>query len=232
MTSATPRAPALSPTAAANFFHTPRLILRAVEESDAEFIHAVESDPTDHLFANGGLQKPRNHVQTLKQRDFLMKEALIGVVICVKPDANFTANTKADATNAPAEPAAPIPIGTLSLEHQHGALHRSGFVGISVLRERRGKGYGEEALRWLVQWGFNAAGLHRIEIAHFSWNMDAGRMYRRLGFEEQGRRKECFWFWGGWGDEIILAMTENTWRELEREREKEKGGDSVAIRRS
>lgn len=157
---------------------------------------------------------------TQKFRDWLMNDALIGVIVCLKPNPDRDPSTSTPEHEISDEKSAtPEPIGFMSLDHQFGPIHRSAVVGISVVASQRAKGYGEEALRWLLRWGFQAGGLHRIEIGHFSWNEGAGRMYRRLGFEEEGRRKECFWFWGGWGDEVVLGMTEGRWRVLEGERE-------------
>jgi RimJ/RimL family protein N-acetyltransferase len=144
-------------------------------------IHRIESDPSDHLFANGGMAKPRSKKSTDSYRKWLVEETLLGAIVSLKPE---------DGAEA-------VPIGTVSLEQQWTPHHRTAVMGISIGNEFRGKGYGGEAIIWAVEWGFKAVGLHRIEIGHFSWNEGAGRLYQRLGFKEEGRRKECFWFNGG-----------------------------------
>jgi len=44
----------------------------------------------------------------------------------------------------------------------------------------QGKGYGEEALRWLLSTGFRHANLHRIEGSYFCDNLPAAKLYRKV----------------------------------------------------
>jgi len=149
----------LNPQTSASYFHSSRLLYRAVEESDSALIHRIESDPTDSLFANGGIQKPKGLKRTDEQRDWLMgKDVILGVVVCLLPN------------TSPGAPPGPVPIGTLSLHSCYGPSNRGGILGISIMRVYRGKGYGAEALRWITTWGFRAANLHRIQVDYFSWN--------------------------------------------------------------
>ena len=149
----------LTPQTSASYFQSSRLLYRAVEESDSALIHRIESDPTDSLFANGGIQKPKGLKRTDEQRDWLMgKEVILGVVVCLLPD------------TSPGAPTGTIPIGTLSLHSCYGPPNRGGILGISIMRDYRGRGYGAEALRWITTWGFRAANLHRIQVDYFSWN--------------------------------------------------------------
>ena len=59
-------------------------------------------------------------------------------------------------------------------------------MGIQICREEQGKGYGSEAIKWVLEWGFLAAGLHRVTIGCFSFNEGARRLYERLGFVVEG----------------------------------------------
>jgi len=168
----------LNPQTSASYFHSSRLLFRPVEESDSALINRIESDPTDSLFANGGVQKPKGLKRTDEQRDWLMgKEVILGVVVCLLPEPAFSpaaaASTAAGEANAAVKNASepkPVPIGTLSLHSCYGPPNRGGILGISIMRDYRGKGYGAEALRWITTWGFRAANLHRIQVDYFSWN--------------------------------------------------------------
>ena len=44
----------------------------------------------------------------------------------------------------------------------------------------QGKGYGEEALRWLLRTGFRHANLHRIESSYYYDNLPAAKLYRKV----------------------------------------------------
>jgi RimJ/RimL family protein N-acetyltransferase len=176
----------LTPQTSAAYFQSSRLLFRAVEESDSALIHRIESDPTDSLFANGGIQKAKNVKRTDQQRDWLMgkdPEVILGVVVCLIPEPAVAVTTSAPVTEgaggaagkAAPEPV-PVPIGTLSLHSCYGPPNRGGILGVSIMRDYRGKGYGAEAIRWITTWGFRAANLHRIQVDYFSWNQVSGVM--------------------------------------------------------
>jgi RimJ/RimL family protein N-acetyltransferase len=83
------------------------------------------------------------------------------------------------------------PIGTAGLSainHQH----RTAELGIGIgERDFWGKGYGSEATRLLLDYAFNALGLHNVMLRVFSYNQRAIRAYLRSGFREIGRRREA-----------------------------------------
>ncbi len=65
-------------------------------------------------------------------------------------------------------------------------------VGIFIGdKERWGRGYGEEALRLLLDYGFNILNLRNIMLRVASFNLRAQRCYRKLGFREIGRRRKA-----------------------------------------
>lgn len=94
--------------------------------------------------------------------------------------------------------------------------HRNAGLSIELLNTYQGKGYGSEAIFWALNWAFQIAGLHRISINCFSWNSGAERLYERLGFVREGRKREVFWFDGGWGDLVEFAILEGEWRAIGR----------------
>ena len=53
-----------------------------------------------------------------------------------------------------------------------------------------GKGYGTEATRLVLDYGFSALGLHNIVLTVHSSNARGLRAYQRAGFREIGRRRE------------------------------------------
>lgn len=63
-----------------------------------------------------------------------------------------------------------------------------------------------------MNWGFRITGLHRINIGCFEWNEGAGRLYERLGFTLEGRKREFIWFDGRLHDTIEFSMLEHEWR--------------------
>jgi diamine N-acetyltransferase len=84
------------------------------------------------------------------------------------------------------------PIGNTDLRHiDH--YHRTAEFGILIgEKECWGKGYGTEATRLMLDYGFTALGLHNIMLTAFSFNERGLRAYTRSGFREIGRRREAF----------------------------------------
>jgi RimJ/RimL family protein N-acetyltransferase len=54
----------------------------------------------------------------------------------------------------------------------------------------RGKGYGSEALRLILHYGFMEVGLHRVGLTVLSYNTAAIRAYERVGFVREGCTRE------------------------------------------
>ena len=83
------------------------------------------------------------------------------------------------------------PIGTAGLRDVNYA-HRTAELGMGIGEaDCRGKGYGTEATRLLLDYAFDALGLHNVLLTVFSYNERAIRAYVRAGFREVGRRREA-----------------------------------------
>jgi RimJ/RimL family protein N-acetyltransferase len=83
------------------------------------------------------------------------------------------------------------PIGRTAL---HNIDHRNRTADFSIgigAKDCWGKGYGAEATRLMLDYGFTGLGLHNIQLSVFSFNERAIRVYRRVGFREIGRRREA-----------------------------------------
>lgn len=83
------------------------------------------------------------------------------------------------------------PIGTSSLhdiDHQHATATFGILIGE---KDCWGKGYGTETARLLLDYGFNALGLHNIMLQVYSNNERGIRAYTRAGYKEIGRRRQA-----------------------------------------
>ena len=70
----------------------------------------------------------------------------------------------------------------------------------------RGLGYGTEAGRAVVAWGFDVVGLHRISLDVFSFNPSAQRSYEKIGFRVEGLARHTLLWDGQWHDSVLMAM--------------------------
>jgi hypothetical protein len=106
------------------------------------------------------------------------------------------------------------PIGLIDLhpeakkDMQH---HRNAEVGIQIKEEYQWKGYGTEAIEWILMWAFKYGALHRVAMTSFSYSPGARRLYERLGFVYEGSQREALWFDGGWHDLVFQSMLADEW---------------------
>src|SRR5213594_1853677 len=81
-------------------------------------------------------------------------------------------------------------VGNLGL-HKIDRVHRKAEVGI-VIGEPSfwSQGYGTEAMRVVLRYGFDALGLNKISLDVLEYNTRALRTYERLGFQREGVHRE------------------------------------------
>lgn len=95
------------------------------------------------------------------------------------------------------------PIGNISLGFDH--RHREGNFGIMIGEpECRGKGYGTEATRLLLDYAFTTQGLHNVMLTVYEYNAAGLRCYEKAGFREFGRRRECHYMGGRLWDAVYM----------------------------
>ncbi|MDR1564041.1 MAG: GNAT family N-acetyltransferase [Oscillospiraceae bacterium] len=97
-------------------------------------------------------------------------------------------------------------IALMSVEH----LHQRATLGILVGEEDcRSKGYGTEAIKLLVDYGFKHLNLHNIMLTVFADNLQALACYKKAGFKEFGRWHECAYTNGHYMDDIFMEIINN-----------------------
>ena len=209
---------------AADMFRSARLLYRAAEAADDDFFYTLWTDSEAEAQTTVRLLRPQSRKNAEEFRKWEAEKTLLGVVICIAPPPTTTTaavttgtmtTTTATGDASIPSPPKPIPIGTMHLTKipENQAHHRRADIGISILAPYRGQGYGTEAIKWILGWGFWYAALHRISIGCFSFNDGARRLYERLGFVTEGRQREALWYAGGWHDFVDMGMLEHEWRE-------------------
>ncbi len=96
------------------------------------------------------------------------------------------------------------PIGSTELmhiEYRNGRADFGIFIGEA---EARGKGYGTETTRLMLDFAFTALGLRTVALTVAEWNIAGQRAYAKAGFREYGRRRQCWPMGGRWWDEIAM----------------------------
>lgn len=84
---------------------------------------------------------------------------------------------------------------------------RCATVGIFIgEEENRGKGYGTDAIRLLLDYGFNYLNYNNIMLNVFSFNERAIASYKKVGFKEFGRRRQSYFLNGKYYDEVCMDI--------------------------
>ncbi|SDI14277.1 GNAT family N-acetyltransferase [Nonomuraea jiangxiensis] len=73
-------------------------------------------------------------------------------------------------------------------------------------RDHWGGGYGSDALRVICRYAFEEMGLHRVMLWVVADNTAAVQAYRKVGFVEEGRRREAFRTRGKRYDYLMMGM--------------------------
>ena len=77
-----------------------------------------------------------------------------------------------------------------------------------------GKGIGSWAVNNARDFAFQVLGLHRLELDVFSFNPRAKKAYLAAGFAVEGVLRDRIWDGEKYGDDIIMAILEDEWKEL------------------
>ncbi len=72
--------------------------------------------------------------------------------------------------------------------------------------ENRSKGYGEEVLNLLLDYGFDYLNFNNIMLKVFSFNERAINCYKKVGFKEIGKRRESYYLKGKFYDELYMDI--------------------------
>ena len=82
-----------------------------------------------------------------------------------------------------------------------------GVLGIAIGDKRYwDRGYGTDAMRVICRVGFDTMNLHRIELEVFGANERARKVYARVGFREEGRKREAEYKNGRYDDIVIMGL--------------------------
>ena len=87
-------------------------------------------------------------------------------------------------------------------------------LGADIHHDHRGKGYAKPMWRLMLKRCFEEFGMYRVSLSTAEYNTVAQKVYRDLGFLEEGKlcksllRNNCYY------DQLLMYMTVETWRDL------------------
>ena len=104
----------------------------------------------------------------------------------------------------------PVLVGNVGLWGAR-AKDRCATLGIALGREHVSRGYGTDAMRVIVGYGFREMGLHRIQLSVAPFNPAGIRASEKAGFVEEGRYREAVLHDGRWYDEVLMSILDREW---------------------
>jgi RimJ/RimL family protein N-acetyltransferase len=106
------------------------------------------------------------------------------------------------------------PIGNCGLHSISPKDHNATFGIVIGEKDYWSKGYGEEAARLLINYGFQQLNLHRISSAAAAFNERSIKLHKKLGFIEEGRLRQAMFKNGQYHDRAEFGILREEWKVL------------------
>ena len=164
-----------------------KIHLRALEPEDLEFIYQIEND--ESIWELSNTQTPysrfilKQYLKNAKQDIYEAKQ--LRLVISDKEN---------------------NPLGLIDIFDFDFKNNRAG-IGILIRdKERRGKGYGAEAISLLVDYCFKQLNLHQLYCNINETNEPSLRLFKKAGFKTIGLKKDWNFSSEGFMNEYLLQL--------------------------
>jgi RimJ/RimL family protein N-acetyltransferase len=79
--------------------------------------------------------------------------------------------------------------------------------GLGISREFQRRGYGSEAVVLLLRYMFGERRYQKCNVGVYAYNTASLRLFVKLGFVEEGRRRRAEFLAGRYYDEVLLGIT-------------------------
>lgn len=110
------------------------------------------------------------------------------------------------------------PIGTLGYYKWKPSANYQAEMGYDLAREYWGRGIMTEAMKGVIDFGFEKMGLNRIEVYIMPRNKRSVKMIKGLGFKREGLlRQRYFDEFGNFADDVLFSMLRSDWEDLKPE---------------
>ena len=169
------------------------IAFRVIERSDLEILRKLHNDPTtwinlyniDFIDENDQVEWWENLHKKKNDKRF---------IICL---AEKTA----------------VVIGRLRIQNINWQHHNC-EVGLDILPEYRGKGYGKKSYEMVLEFLFNHYNMHMVYVKVADFNPNARRLYEKVGFKETGRLPQSYFRNGKYWDYIIMSIIKDEYKKI------------------
>jgi ribosomal-protein-alanine N-acetyltransferase len=105
-------------------------------------------------------------------------------------------------------------IGRVALSNVVRGPWQNATLGYWIDHRAGRRGHASRAVRLVLEYAFEHAGLHRVQPAIIPRNTASLRVAEKVGFRHEGRAKRYLKINGVWEDHEIFALTVEDWRRL------------------
>jgi RimJ/RimL family protein N-acetyltransferase len=166
--------------------------LRAVERDDLDVLTSWDNDVELELLAGDQPPRPVSRARRRRRFDQQLHEQRDVVVFMIEADGKA--------------------VGACSL-FNFDQVARTCELGIAIgERDYRGRGYGRDAVRLLLGYGFRSFNLHKIWLEVGADNERAVCAYRACGLVEEGRLREQWYRAGRFVDVVMMGLLRADWQ--------------------
>ena len=169
------------------------IILRAIEEDDLEILHRWANDPkTQDMIGNlhfpSSMDFHKMWFQNLKSDQLNQRFAIEA------PDVGIIGISSI------------IQIDWRNNHAWHGIMLGDANI--------RGKGYGIDSVMATMRYAFDELHLERLDGSIIEYNTISFFFYSKLGWKEEGRRRNYYFRRGRYWDQIVVGITKQDYYEL------------------
>lgn len=178
-----------------------KVIIRQLEEGDETLLHKWRNNEQGNMYCGF-------------QYGFLLSEEAFRIK--VKEEIENTETFPTEKTFIILNKEDLEPIGNISYRNWD-KRNRSAEFGIEIGEiNKRGQGYGFDALSSFIEFMFNHLNLNRIELTTLADNNKAIKLYKKLGFKEIGIMRETSFDsrTGKYSDVLYMDLLKREWSKL------------------
>lgn len=169
--------------------------IKAIEESDLSFLAECRNYPETWKYL-GSVDFANEVKQKAWWQTSSLDKSKAYFVFCVYDHPLLTPITK---------------IGFVRMDEiDH--FNKSVRVGGDIHPDFRGKGYGTEMYKLLLEYCFNQLNMHRVWLFVLSFNKTAIELYHKMGFQIEGTQRKAVFRDGAYHDYLMLSILRNEYK--------------------
>lgn len=173
---------------------TGRLLIRNLEQGDAEDFFAYKSRPesvTYQYWRPNTLGEIREFISGMQSAGLNVPGAWLQLAVCLK-DGN-------------------VMIGDVGLHFSEDDVSQV-EIGYTISPDHQHKGYATEAVRAVMDYLFTVLGKRRITASIDPRNTPSAAVLERLGFRQEAHFRQSVLMDGEWCDDCVYALLAENWK--------------------